>query len=96
MNYGQHGMGHGHFDTLGVTFFNRGEEVLREYGFARWLNVETKFGGRYLPENNSWAQQTVAHNCVTVDGQTQSGADHDRADAVTACRTSSARARCRR
>ncbi len=30
MNYGQHGMDHGHFDTLGITLFNRGEEVLRE------------------------------------------------------------------
>lgn len=29
MNYGQHGMGHGNFDTLGITFFNRGQEVLQ-------------------------------------------------------------------
>lgn len=58
MIYGQHGMDHGHFDTLGITLFNRGAEVLREYGFARWLNVEPKFGGRYLPENLSWARQT--------------------------------------
>ena len=82
MNYGQHGMGHGHFDTLGITLFNRGEEVLREYGFARWLNVETKFGGRYLPENKSWARQTVAHNCVVVDRQSQNGFEVDRAERV--------------
>ncbi|MCW0469174.1 hypothetical protein OH492_09310 [Vibrio chagasii] len=28
MNYGQHGMGHGNFDTL-YFFFNCGQEVLR-------------------------------------------------------------------
>ncbi|MGQ7846838.1 heparinase II/III domain-containing protein [Granulosicoccus sp. 3-233] len=82
MNHGQHGMDHGHFDTLGITLFNRGDEVLREYGFARWLNVEPKFGGRYLPENKSWARQTLAHNCVVVDRQSQNAAELQRADAV--------------
>nr|QFQ59564.1 OalV17 [Vibrio sp.] len=73
MNYGQHGMGHGNFDTLGITFFNRGQEVLREYGFCRWVNVEPKFGGRYLDENKSYARQTIAHNAVTIDEQCQNG-----------------------
>ncbi|EKO3797947.1 heparinase II/III family protein [Vibrio harveyi] len=82
MNYGQHGMGHGNFDTLGITFFNRGQEVLREYGFCRWVNVEPKFGGRYLDENKSYARQTIAHNAVTIDEQCQSGFDVDRADSV--------------
>lgn len=82
MNYGQHGMDHGHFDTLGITLFNRGEEVLREYGFARWLNVESKFGGRYLPENVSWARQTLAHNAVVVDRHSQNNGDRKRADQV--------------
>ncbi|MEH0690545.1 heparinase II/III family protein [Vibrio cholerae] len=81
MNYGMHGMGHGHFDTLGITLFNRGQEVLREYGFARWVNVEPKFGGRYLAENPSYARQTVAHNLVTVDQQCQNQFDVERADA---------------
>lgn len=82
MAYGQHGMGHGHFDALGITWYNQGEEVLREYGFARWVNVESKFGGRYLPENKSYARQTVAHNCVVVDRRTQCGFDVAQADAV--------------
>lgn len=82
MNYGQHGMDHGHFDTLGLTLFSQGAEVLREYGFARWLNVEPKFGGRYLPENLSWARQTLAHNLVVVDGQSQNAGDRRRADGV--------------
>ncbi|GLQ71020.1 heparinase II/III domain-containing protein [Vibrio penaeicida] len=82
MNYGQHGMGHGNFDTLGITFFNRGQEVLREYGFCRWVNVEPKFGGRYLDENKSYARQTIAHNAITIDEQCQNGFDVDRADSV--------------
>lgn len=82
MNYGQHGMDHGHFDTLGITLFNRGDEVLREYGFARWLNVEPKFGGRYLPENKTWARHTLAHNTVVVDQQSQNNGDRKRADGV--------------
>ena len=82
MNYGQHGMGHGHFDTLGISYFNRGQEVLREYGFGRWVNVEPKFGGRYLDENKSYARQTIAHNAVTVDGQCQNRFDDKRADTV--------------
>ena len=82
MNYGQHGMGHGNFDTLGISFFNRGQEVLREYGFARWVNVEPKFGGRYLDENKSYARQTIAHNAVTVDEKCQNNFDVARADSV--------------
>ncbi|AXT72989.1 heparinase II/III family protein [Vibrio sp. dhg] len=82
MNYGQHGMGHGNFDTLGISFFNRGQEVLREYGFCRWVNVEPKFGGRYLDENKSYARQTIAHNAITIDEQCQNGFDVERADAV--------------
>ncbi|MCK8067055.1 heparinase II/III family protein [Cobetia sp. 1CM21F] len=78
---GQHGMGHGHFDQLGMTYFARGKEVLEEYGFARWVNVETQFGGRYLKENEGYAKQSVAHNLVVVDMQSQHGADHGLADA---------------
>ncbi|MCL1067422.1 heparinase II/III family protein [Shewanella olleyana] len=82
MNYGQHGMGHGNFDTLGITYFNRGQEVLREYGFGRWVNVEPKFGGRYLDENKSYARQTIAHNLVTIDETCQNYFDVSRADGV--------------
>lgn len=82
MNYGQHGMGHGNFDTLGISYFNRGKEVLREYGFGRWVNVEPKFGGRYLDENKTYARQTIAHNAVTVDETCQNYFDVERADNV--------------
>jgi hypothetical protein len=80
MAYGQHGMGHGHFDTLGMTYFNNNQEVLCDYGFARWVNIEPKFGGRYLDENKSYARQTIAHNLVTVDGGCQNNFDVETAD----------------
>ena len=80
MNYGQHGMGHGHFDTLGMTYFNNNQEVLRDYGFGRWVNVEPKFGGRYLDENKSYSRQTIAHNLVSVDAGCQNNFDVETAD----------------
>jgi hypothetical protein len=73
MKYGVHGMGHGHFDKLTFTLFDGGREVVPDYGFARWINIEPKFGGRYLDENDTYAMQTVAHNTVVVDRTTQAG-----------------------
>ena len=61
------GLGHGHFDKLTWQFYDHGNEIVSDYGAARFLNVEAKFGGRYLPENNSFAKQTVAHNTVVVN-----------------------------
>jgi len=61
------GLGHGHFDKLTWQFYDKGEEIVSDYGAARFLNVEAKSGGGYLPENNSWAKQTIAHNTVVVD-----------------------------
>ncbi|MDB1126038.1 heparinase II/III domain-containing protein [Vibrio algarum] len=81
--FGQHGsdhqyhsaLDHGHYDGLHLSVFNRGQEVLNDYGFGRWVNVEPKFGGRYIPENKSYCKQTVAHNTVTVDQKTQNNFD---------------------
>ena len=64
------GLGHGHFDKLTWQFYDRGEEIVSDYGAARFLNVEAKYGGRYLPENSTWAKQTIAHNTVVVDEKT--------------------------
>lgn len=63
------GMGHGHFDRLGWLYYDETGPVVTDYGAARFLNVEAKRGGRYLPENDSWASQTVAHNALVVDEQ---------------------------
>ena len=82
MKYGVHGEGHGHFDKLHFVFFDGGREVVPDYGFSRWINIEPKFGGRYLPENDSYAMQTVAHNTVVVDQTTQNRADFDAAEAM--------------
>lgn len=72
-------LNHGHFDGLHLSYFTRGREILQDYGFARWVNVEPKFGGRYVPENNSYAKKTVAHNTVVVDEGCQNEGDKARA-----------------
>jgi len=69
------GMGHGHFDRLSYTFYDQGHEILTDYGSARYLNIESKDGGRYLPENKTWACQTIAHNTVVVNEASQFGAN---------------------
>lgn len=65
--FSSQGMGHGHFDRLAIVLYDKGEEIIPDYGAARFLNVIAKEGGRYLPENDSWAKQTVAHNTLVVD-----------------------------
>ncbi|MFC7292715.1 heparinase II/III domain-containing protein [Hirschia litorea] len=61
------GLGHGHFDKLGLLYYDNASEVVADYGAVRFLNVEAKFGGRYLPENDSYGKQTIAHNTLVVD-----------------------------
>ncbi len=61
------GLGHGHHDKLGFLYYDNGDEVVADYGAARFLNVEPKNGGRYLPENETWAKQSIAHNTLVVD-----------------------------
>ncbi|RFB03845.1 alginate lyase family protein [Parvularcula marina] len=73
------GMGHGHFDKLALILYDGGQEILTDYGAARFLNVPSKDGGRYLPENTSWAKQTVAHNTVVVNETTHFDGDWERA-----------------
>ncbi|WP_066629074.1 heparinase II/III domain-containing protein [Labilibacter marinus] len=83
MKYAQHGMGHGHFDRLGIMMYDNGNEILSDYGAARYVNVEYKHGGRYLPENKTWAKHTVAHNTVVMDKTTQFNGDYKTADKVS-------------
>ena len=68
MKYTAHGFEHGHYDKLSFLFYDQGREILQDYGSARFINVEPKYGGRYLRENETWAKQTIAHNTVAVDG----------------------------
>ena len=62
--YTAHGLSHGHYDKLSFALFEDGEEVIQDYGMARFVNVEQKGGGNYLKENTTWAKQTVAHNTL--------------------------------
>jgi hypothetical protein len=65
--YTSHGLSHGHFDKLNLNLFDGGKEILQDYGSARFVGVEQKYGGRYLPENGKYAVQTIAHNTLVVD-----------------------------
>lgn len=65
--YASHGLSHGHFDKLGINLFDKGNEILQDYGSVRFIGIEQKYGGRYLPENTAYAAQTIAHNTVVVD-----------------------------
>lgn len=65
--YTSHGLSHGHFDKLNYNIFDRGNEILTDYGSVRFIGIEQKYGGRYLAENKTYASQTIAHNTVVVD-----------------------------
>jgi len=81
--YSSHGLSHGHFDKLNINLYDKGNEVLTDYGAVRFISVEQKFGGRYLPENKTYAAQTIAHNTLVLDEEshfngkeTESGKHH--------------------
>lgn len=62
-----HGLSHGHYDKLTIALYDNGQDILTDYGAARFLNVEEKSGGRYTHENDTYSKQTVAHNTLVVD-----------------------------
>lgn len=78
-----HGMGHGHFDRLSFLLYDNGTEIFPDYGAARFLNIETKSGGHYLKENNSWAKQTIAHNTLVINETSQFNAKVSAAEEYT-------------
>ena len=63
--YSAQGLSHGHYDKLSFSLYEEGDEILQDYGLARFVNIGQKGGGNYLKENTSWAKQTIAHNTVT-------------------------------
>jgi oligo-alginate lyase len=75
--YASQGLGHGHFDRLNINLFDKGNEILQDYGSARFIGIEQKYGGRYLPENTAYAAQTIAHNTIAVDETSQFEANSD-------------------
>ena len=62
--YAAQGLSHGHYDKLAFSLYEQGDEVLQDYGLARFVNIEQKGGGNYLKENTTWAKQTIAHNTL--------------------------------
>mgnify|MGYP003638767157 FL=1 len=80
--YAAQGSSHGHYDKLSYSLYENGEEILQDYGLARFVNIEQKGGGNYLKENKTWAKQTIAHNTLTqnetshFNGEYEIGSQH--------------------
>lgn len=80
--YAAQGLSHGHYDKLSYSLYDKGDEVIQDYGLVRFVNIEQKGGGNYLKENKSWAKQTVAHNTLVqnqtshFNGQYKTGSQH--------------------
>ncbi|SNR32952.1 alginate lyase family protein [Lutibacter flavus] len=80
--YAAQGSSHGHYDKLSYSLYEKGEEILQDYGLARFVNIEQKGGGNYLKENKTWAKQTIAHNTLTqnetshFNGKYEIGSQH--------------------
>lgn len=75
--YSAHGLSHGHYDKLSYSLFEKGDEVLQDYGLSRFVNIEQKGGGNYLKENSTWAKQTVAHNTIVRDEISHFNGDYE-------------------
>jgi hypothetical protein len=75
MKYTGHGLSHGHYDKLSFLYYNQSREIIQDYGAARFVNIENKYGGRYLPENKSFAMHSIAHNTISVDEKCQFDGD---------------------
>ncbi len=80
--YAAQGLSHGHYDKLSYSLYDRGDEVVQDYGLVRFVNIEQKGGGNYLKENNTWAKQTIAHNTLVqnqrshFNGKYEMGSQH--------------------
>lgn len=75
--YAAQGSSHGHYDKLSFSLYDNGEEVIQDYGLARFVNIEQKGGGNYLKENKTWAKQTIAHNTVTQNETSHFNAEYE-------------------
>ena len=61
VDYGPHGGGHGHPDKLNFVLYSQGQVVAPDPGTARYG----------VPIQREWYRQTLAHNTLTVDEQSQ-------------------------
>ena len=74
--YSAQGLSHGHYDKLSFSLYEKGNEVLQDYGMVRFVNIQKKGGGNYLPERKSWGKPTVAHNTLTLNETSHFGGDY--------------------
>lgn len=80
--YAAQGLSHGHYDKLSFSLYEKGDEVLQDYGLARFVNIGQKGGGNYLKENKTWAKTTIAHNTLSqnetmhFEGKYEIGSEH--------------------
>ena len=80
--YTAQGLSHGHYDKLSFSLYGQGEEIMQDYGMSRFVNIGQKGGGNYLPENKTWAKQTIAHNTLVqnetshFEGKYEVGSQH--------------------
>lgn len=74
--YAAQGLSHGHYDKLSFSLYEKGDEVLQDYGLVRFVNIGQKGGGNYLPENTTWAKHTIAHNTLVQNEESHFDADY--------------------
>jgi hypothetical protein len=70
------GLSHGHYDKLSYSFHDNGNEIIQDYGLVRFVNIGQKGGGNYLPENSTWAKQSIAHNTVVLNQKSHFGGEY--------------------
>ncbi len=75
--YAAQGLSHGHYDKLSFSLYEKGDEVIQDYGLVRFVNIQQKGGGNYLPENKTWAKQTIAHNTLTLNETSHFGGEYE-------------------
>ena len=61
LDFGPHGGGHGHYDKLGLVLFARGMIMGIDPGTQSYA----------APTHETWDKQTIAHNTVVVNTQSQ-------------------------
>jgi len=77
--YAAQGLSHGHYDKLSYSLYEKGDEVLQDYGLSRFVNIGQKGGGNYLKENKTWAKTTIAHNTLSQNGEMHFTGDYSTA-----------------
>lgn len=65
LDYGKHGIAHGHYDKLNFTLYANGREWVLDPGRLTYSHKEFK----------TWVKETVAHNTVVVDMKTQAAGE---------------------